>query len=363
MESIIPCQNCGHKIPNTATYFFCSSCAMQVRCKSCQTVLEKEAKACSNCGTRTISHQSKEAINNIEFEQKGDSKRFKANFTDFVGENLVSSLSGLFLGTPNIKPHQNPFANSLKTPPTTSTNPPLKKELQFEYAQEVSEDTEDVNSALGRIFRQDNEELTLVNQRLKQTGKRDHAIRITLVALYAYSLINKQPISRTQINKMLQAAKVYDNNYTTWLGKCDEINKVDSDLLELNLPGKDAAVDILKEFINPTITKGSVHFSALGNGKKHKGKKTREVEGSENSPTKSSSKSSGTSPVKMIDILISENYFSEKRRIPEIIKYCKDIKGQSLDSSTLRVALLRKVKNKNIKREEHTRDKQYEYFQ
>ena len=65
----------------------------------------------------------------------------------------------------------------------------------------------------------------------------------------------------------------------------------------------------------------------------------------------------------MIDALIAEKYFAEKRRIADIIKYCKDIKGQSLDAPTLGVALLRKVKSQTIKREEHPTDKQYEYFQ
>jgi RNA polymerase subunit RPABC4/transcription elongation factor Spt4 len=336
---------------------------MQVRCKTCGGLLEKEAKACSGCGTKTTENQSSGAINNIEFEQKGDSKRFKANFTDFVGENLVYSLSGLFLGTPNLKT-QNPFANNSKVPPATATNQSAKKELNFEYAQEVTEDVEDINSALVKIFSSDNDELKLINQRLKYSGKRDHAIRITLVALYAYSIINRPQISKSIINKMLQDAAVLDTNYTTWLGRCDEIKKIDGDLLELNLPGKDAAIEILKEFLNPSVTKGSVHFSALGTGKKGKGKgKKMEGDFAEGSSAKSSSKSSNMSPAKMIDILISEKYFSEKRRIPNIIKYCKDNKGQSLDSSTLSVALLRKVKSQTIKREENPSDKQYEYFQ
>jgi hypothetical protein len=364
MEPTIACLKCGHNFPDLLTYYFCSSCAMQVRCKNCKELLEKEAKACSNCGARTVDNQTNDAVNNIEFEQKGDSKRFKANFTDFVGENLVHSLSGLFLGTPGTKPNQNPFTNSAKIPSATTSNQPAKKELSFEYAQEISEDEEDVNGVLSKIFKQDNDELSLINQRLKYTGKRDHAIRIALVALYGYSVIGKSQVSRNIINKMIQTAAVFDKNYVTWLGKCDEIKKVDSDLLELNLPGRDAAIGILKEFVNPAITKGSVNFSALGNGKKGKGKKAKaDGEITEGSPTKSGSKSSSMSPAKMIDALIAEQYFTEKRRITDIIKYCKDVKGQSLDAPTLGVALLRKVKSQTIKREEHATDKQYEYFQ
>lgn len=366
MELTIPCLKCRHDMPDRPTYFFCSNCSMQVRCKSCKELLEIEAKACSSCGTKTVDNQANNgAINNIEFEQKGDSRRFKANFTDLVGENLVNSLSGLFLGTSGIKQNQNPFVNTTKISPAGGNIPASKKELPaFEYAQEIDDNGEEVNSALAKIFRPENDELVLINQRLKYSGKRDHAIRITLVALYGYSLINRHQVNKSIINKMLESAAVYDRNYQTWLGKCDEVKKVDSDFLELNLPGKDAAIAILKEFINPSVEKGSVHFSGLGAGKKGKGKKSKEGDGTEVSSGKSGgSKSSSMSPAKMIDTLIAEKYFAEKRRIADIIKYCKDIKGQSLDAATLGVALLRKVKSQTLKREEHTTDKQYEYFQ
>ncbi|MNL89814.1 hypothetical protein D3C87_2203730 [compost metagenome] len=53
----------------------------------------------------------------------------------------------------------------------------------------------------------------------------------------------------------------------------------------------------------------------------------------------------------------------EKRRSQEILKFCKDIKAQSLDPNIFRVALLRKVKSQTLKREVNPTDQQYEYFQ
>lgn len=368
MELTIPCLNCGHNIPDRPTYYFCSNCSSQIRCKNCNELLEKGAKACSSCGSNTIDNGPiNAAINNIEFEQKGDSRRFKANFTDLVGENLMHSLGGLFLGTSSIRPNQNPFTNNNKIIQAPNGTPPAKKALPaFEYGHEVQYNGEEVNTILANIFREENEELILINQRLKQTGKRDHAIRIALVALYGYSVIGKNQVSKQVINKMLQSAAVYDRNYLTWLGKCDEVKKIDSENLELNLPGRDAAIAILNEFIDSSIEKGAVHFSATsGAGKRGKGKKVKsEREGAEAGTGKSvSSRSSSSSPTKMIDTLIAEMYFAERRRAPEIIKYCKDMKGQTLTNDSIRMVLLRKIKDQSLKREVNPTDQQYEYFQ
>lgn len=365
----MPCVNCEHEIPNRLNYYFCSNCVTQVRCKKCSEPLEKSAKGCFNCGTKIGEDQLiNNAINNVEFEQKGDSKKFKANFTDFVGENFVQSFGAFFMGTPGIRlPQSNPFANSTKNPQNIPAISSTKLDNpSFEYAKEVDDDEETLNLILAKIFKHENEELSLINQRLKQTGKRDHAIRITLVALYGYSIINQPQVSRTILTKMLKSAACYDQNYLAWLGKCDEVKKVDSDLLELNLPGRDSAIEILKEFANPGIEKGNIQFSGLGSmSKRTKGKRGKsEADGTETTSSKTGgTRSSSLTPTKMIDALIAENYFKEKRRINEIVKYCKDTKAWSVSNNSVNTVLTRKVKSRGLKREQNSSDKQYDYFQ
>jgi len=369
MELSSTCFNCDQPIPARTNYFFCSKCFTQLKCKNCNEPLEEGDLGCGNCGTPVVQKEAdSKAINSIEFEQKGINKSFKARFTDTVGENLVASLGGLFLGNSNYKAVQNPFTqgqakgNQL---PVSSSTAKIKNDASVEDAIIIEPNSDDLNGLLVKIFEAQDDKISLVNSRLKQSGKRDHAIRITILLLYAYNLTGKKQVKRTELVDMLQDAAVYDTNFVGWLTKCDEIKKLDGDLLELNLPGKDAAVEILKEFGNSAIDKGSVHFSALS-AKASKGRskktKTEPVAGSE---TSSAAKPSSTkmTPVKMIEILINEGYFSEKRRVPEIIKYCKEKKAHTLGNSPLSVALSRMIQSGKMKREKNASDQQYEYFQ
>lgn len=368
MELTLSCYNCNQPISQKATYYFCSKCLSQVRCKSCGELLEKGDLGCSNCGTPIITGRDEnKAVNSIEFEQKGNNKRFVANFTDTVGENLVASLGGLFLGTGAVyRPQENPFTQlkgtQLPLPPASKA----KIDLNIEDAIIVEPSNDELNALLVKIFENENDKLSLINSRVKHSGKRDQAIRITILLLYAYFLTGRKQVKRGDVQDILQGAAVYDNNFIGWLSKCDEIKKVDGDLLELNLPGKEIAIEILKEFGNQNIEKGSVYFSALGKSSKGRSKKTKSdgTGSSESSTTtKGSNSNSKMTPVKMIDILISESYFNQKRRVPEIIRYCKETKAHTLDTSTLSVALGRMIKSGKMKREKNPSDNQYEYYQ
>lgn len=365
MELTMQCFNCNHIVPNHPNYFFCPQCVTQIKCKNCNELLVKNAKGCIACGTLiSDTSQSKTAVNKIEFEQNGENKKFVANFTDHIGESLVNSL-GSVLGGGSFKPISNPFAQSKNTP-QLSTNNFEKKEIIIEDAIVVNQGDDNLNASLLNIFRNDEDKLVLINSRVKHTGKRDQAIRISLLLLYSYSILGKQQVKRSILTEVLTSAAVYDNNFISWLSKCDEIKKVGQDSLELNLPGRDTALEILKEFTNPDIEKGGIQFSSSGkSGKRAKLKKNSVESVASESTNKASSKPSKSSitPAKMLDTLISEGYFAEKRRVPEIITYCKDIKGQSVQISPLSVALLRKVKSQIIKRHKNPSDGQYEYHQ
>lgn len=358
------CYNCSTTIQDRQNLFFCPKCLIQLKCKECGEYAEKDAVGCFSCGSPfSVKKTSNEAVNKIEFEQKGDNKKFVASFTDHIGENLVASLSGLFLGT-NYKPVANPF---LQTRQGQIAAPASKQRSGVEDAIILESTDDELSEALTRIFRIDENKLTLINQRVKQTGKRDGAIRLSLLLLYAYSLTNQTQIKRNIIFDTLQPAKIIDNNFVYWLSRCDEINKCENDMLELTLPGKEAVLKILKEFVNPEIEKGSVQFSALSNKASRSRSKKAKTDGNSDNvesvvTSKSTTSKSKMSPAKMIDILITEKYFTEKRRVPEILKYCKDIKGQSLETNRLSVALLRKVKSQTLKREVNPSDNQYEYY-
>jgi len=368
MELTLSCFSCDQPIPAKANYYFCSKCFTQLKCKSCGESLGQGDLGCSNCGTPIVQKDiDSKAVNSIEFEQKGTNKSFKARFTDSVGENLVASLGGLFLGNGAYKAVQNPFSQTKGNQlPPSSTTARMKNDTGVEDAIIVDPNNDDLKGLLIKIFEAQDDKISLVNSRLKQSGKRDHAIRITILLLYAYTLTGKKQVKRTEVVDMLQDAAVYDTNFVGWLTKCDEIKKLDGDLLELNLPGKDAAVEILKEFGNSAIEKGSVHFSALSaKASKGRSKKASSEAGTSSEASSLSTKPSSTkmTPVKMIEILINEGYFSEKRRVPDIIKYCKEKKAHTLANSPLSVALSRMIQSGKMKREKNASDQQYEYFQ
>ena len=359
MEIIPVCLNCSKEIPNKENYFFCSKCLTQVKCKKCSEYLEKDAFGCSNCGTPVNEVKvASIAVNNIEFEQNGDKKKFVANFTDHIGEGLVSTLSSLFLGT-QPKSAANPF-NSNKTN-QVSQNSSVKKETPFDDALILDLNEDDMNEVLTKIFRFDGEKVAFVNTRLKQSGKLDHAIRISILTLYAHLAIGKNQVNRNILNDILNHAKVYDGNYRTWMSNCDEISKLENgELLELSLPGITAAKNILIEFLDATIEKGQLEFSNPRSKKRKKKKATTDDPVSSGPPKKTNN--SKKSPLQGIEELIQEDYFKDKRRIADIVSFMKDHKATTITNSTLATVMGRLVKNKKLKREKSLTDGQYEYY-
>lgn len=355
MEEISICFNCSKEIPNKENYFFCSKCLTQVKCKACSENLEKDAIGCSNCGTSISEVKStSNAVNNIEFEQNGEKKKFVANFTDHIGEGLVSTLSGLFLGA-NIKSTNNPFStNKNLHVPQHAT---VKKD-SFEDAVVIDIGDDELNQSLTKIFRFDRDKIVLINTRVKQSGKLDHAIRLSLLTLYAYSVFGKAQIARALLNEILNHAKVYDGNYRVWMANCDEISKLENgEIIELSLPGITAAKNILLEFNDPGIDKGKTEFSG-SKSKKRKKKKTGEEANESDLSKKSNSKNS---PLQSVEELIKDNYFSKKRKINEVAQYLKDNKATVISTSSLSTVFGRLIKGSKINREKNS-DGQYEYY-
>lgn len=357
MEIVQSCYNCFKEIPKKENYFFCSKCLTQVRCRNCSELLEKDAIGCSNCGT-AIKTQS-QAVNNIEFEQNGDKKKFVANFTDHIGEGLVNSLSTLFLGS-NYKSSPNPFTANKNVHGLQNSS--TKKESLIDEAVIIDLGDDELNDALTKIFRFDGDKISLINTRVKQTGKLDHAIRLSLLTLYAYSAVGKNQIQRSVLNEILNHAKVYDGNYRVWMAKCDEVSKIDNgDILELSLPGINAAKNILVEFLDSAVQKGNIEFSGLSNRNKRRKKKKSIDDDEKTSDNPSKSNGSRKSPLQSVEELIKENYFSDRRKAKDIIPYIKDNKAITITASTLATVLGRLIKNGKLKREKNS-DGQYEYF-
>lgn len=264
MQNIL-CFNCGKSVSNAA--FFCPFCLTQIKCKSCNSTLFKDAIGCSECGEPLKENNKVQNIplNQIEFEQKGESKKFKASFTNEVGHKLVETFGATVVGgNIHLKKNSNPFLeNKIK-----NNSPEVTSRVEIN-AETIEFEEELIGEELSKIFRQENEELILINPRLKQTTKLDNAIRIAILALYGYEKIGRKEIERKSLSAILRASKLNIPNFSTWINKCDEIIK-NGTKCQLSVPGKEVAIEILKEIADTGIVKGNVKFSKVTGAKNRK---------------------------------------------------------------------------------------------
>lgn len=271
MDSI-QCFNCSKTL--TAVVLFCPFCLIQIKCKNCKTVLIKDGAGCTECGTSIINKGSftNNSVNQIEFEQKGDMKKFKATFSDEVSHTLVETFGAFVVGgNLQLRKKTNPFSNRGELPNTTSPK-------QTVQAEEIDFEENDITEELAKLFREQDGALSLMNPRLKQTSKLDNAIRIAILTLYAYEQMGKTEIDRKALSTVLKSSKLNIPVFSTWINKCDEILKNGSKL-QLSVPGKAIAIEILKEIADPNVTKGEIQFSKTSSGG---GAKKKSVKNSEN---------------------------------------------------------------------------------
>lgn len=89
------CYNCSKPLPQLG--YFCGGCLTQVKCKSCDSPLEKDDAGCVNCGTpkevrtdtKTGSHQN---INTFRLHETGTGRTIEATFSDDVAKDLAGTL-------------------------------------------------------------------------------------------------------------------------------------------------------------------------------------------------------------------------------------------------------------------------------
>lgn len=89
------CYNCSKPLPQIG--YFCGRCLTQVRCKSCNSLLEKEDSGCINCGApkevraeiKIGSHQN---VNTFRLHETVTDRTIEATFSDDVAKDLAGTL-------------------------------------------------------------------------------------------------------------------------------------------------------------------------------------------------------------------------------------------------------------------------------
>ncbi|OYD45331.1 hypothetical protein CHU00_11840 [Sphingobacterium cellulitidis] len=89
------CFNCSR--PLTKTGYFCGGCLIQVKCKYCNSTLEKDAAGCVNCGTpKEVRAETKagsnQNINTFRMHETATDRIIEATFSDDVAKDLAGTL-------------------------------------------------------------------------------------------------------------------------------------------------------------------------------------------------------------------------------------------------------------------------------
>lgn len=124
--------------------FFCPSCFKQIRCKHCGEQLMKDVKICVICGEEIGQKSSSANVNTIEFSETETERKFKASFTDTVGQSITESFGMILtnkIGSRKHLPNSLPFSN-IDTEQTVISNDAteLTTDLQTVTSSAISQD-------------------------------------------------------------------------------------------------------------------------------------------------------------------------------------------------------------------------------
>lgn len=359
----------------SARGYFCPSCRKQARCKACNELVERGAIGCVMCGAEITTSAIEEATsivleaqakrNKIHFERRGKSITLDADITDISSAYFADTIGSIVTnGNVQFRGRQNkPLFLQKETPHNTIAISTLSNEKSDQANANVATfDDEGLEEVLKRIFTFDNDELKLVDPRLKHSGKLDQAIRLTLLVIYTHELIGKSQVERSVLSNILIKSKLDNGHSRTWIANSDELIIKDN-FVELSVPGREVAKAILAEIANPTVEVGKVGYSKPKTGKSSKRKKEKDGQKSQGSTSSDSKKnSSKTSPLNMLKILAGEGFFASKRKVGDIIEHCSINKAQHYKNSDLSGPLGRSIKDGILKREKNKSDNQYEYY-
>jgi hypothetical protein len=253
------CPSCSH--PLSERGYFCASCAIQVRCKQCNELLEKEARACVMCGTALGAGVTSPGVsggaspmNTLELQEDTRSRSLRISFTDAAIGSIGETVNHLV--SDKLVPHGPRVLRPARTPAVVA---PLLS------AGEVNEGRQVIDSSkvdpkppvpitgdaerMREIFGMDEEEIRLEEHRLKADSRLEYARRLTYLFIYAQELAGKKPITYASVKKILEASKVLDTNTRHELSHKMAV-EIDGDTIRLKKEGREKAIQALDEILN-----------------------------------------------------------------------------------------------------------------
>ncbi|MFR1815994.1 zinc ribbon domain-containing protein [Dysgonomonas capnocytophagoides] len=347
---MLNCSNCSQSFNDNDKLYFCPFCLTQLKCKQCQEILPSGAIGCISCGTPIVNKISNSGqINEIEFERKGDSIKFKTSFTNEVGKDLVSTF-GSIAGVQQIaKRTLLPNSTFLKS----QQNAILNSEEMYTEVEEIPIEDEAICNALNLILTSDGDKLIFQKNSFKEQNKLDKGIRISLLTLLGYKyLLKTDDIKRQILTDILKHYKLNSGGFRNWITKADEIGRKTGSIIFLTPDGKDKATEVLKEVLDKDITKGIIKFSKTSSGT------SRKKSTAGNSDT---NKTSSLGTKEHLITLIEDGYFKEHRTLGDIAAFLKEKKAITLTTAAIGMYIVKLLDFNNLEREKGESG-QYEYF-
>lgn len=268
--------NCIYcEFPLDESDFYCTECAEQIKCKSCNSLLKANAKACGKCGLKVENSDSKETyinnetnslaqpMNTFEFKETRTERTAKATFTDNSVDSLKEALSLVVSSYPlaNIVRRQTRKQSELNGElfPETEENFGSQTVIDVKPKQ-ISQIGNQTTERLKELFFLDENILTLEIQDLKQTGQKDFGMRLTyLRLLYSKEVNSEEFVLRDDLNATLKEAMgSLDPHVINWISNATDLGrKLDGEktYIRLKSDGHKKALEILEEVYNQD-TKG-----------------------------------------------------------------------------------------------------------
>lgn len=330
----------------------------------CGTFVGEGSSSHSPSDVRNIGYHPQNPPNTFEYRETQSSRTLKASFTDAVGNSLNETLNNF-------------FGNRLLT---TGTRKPLTTERVTEPLKQLqsgelsfSEDSAHKNLAnveilsnntFERIFRLEEQELIILEPRIKAKSKLEYSKKFTVLVIYYFTVIQRKPIDKTQLRSILKKAKLLNNHLQSWLAKTTDIT-ISSNGLELSIPAQEQVSNILRDIFDTDI-QGS--WMPDGKSRPPSGKKGSDktsakevIDVPADSTKKRTTPSGKLSPTQIINKLLEQGYFNEKRTISDILEHCSSHLAQTRKANELSSTLTRFIRDGKLKREKN-KDQQFEYY-
>jgi hypothetical protein len=262
--------NCPHcAAPLSERGVFCKACAGQAQCMKCRELLEPDAVACVECGTRVgqpveASHdgvtQGSQALppnrNTLSYSEDRNSRKFEASLTDSAMHGLGDVFGELFAqrgaGRVALPAGTRTLIRDVTTGETKELPASLPEPEEIVIAAKKTPQSAEKEKLLN-VFTISGETIELVDNRLKAKSAADYYKRLTYLFIYAQDLLLGHPLApKNELIVVLKEAKVYDANCRFWLKQKKGFTDSE-DRMKLIAGAREQAAKALEEILDTNI--------------------------------------------------------------------------------------------------------------